>query len=348
MVSSLDVHRLFLQSAISRRVLSAELAKVIWKQCVEAVKAADNTLQINASIANDWGAFLTSLNKSLDPLDLELSRIRNEVTGKEMYALVNRRDDEIARIASDYTPLEISYFRALVEQIMLAQNSSYSISSLAALREVNALTSPMSKTQAETVLASFVTKGWLLKSKKGRFSLSPRALLELQPYLKSTYPDEILDCTICYEILTRGHACPRANCRVRMHDACYETYRRSNSKCPACGEDWGRGGNHRVILVGEEAAPKDDWPRRTRRNATTESEEDQREDEKSGDEEEADATPPAPAATMPDRSQARPSQARIRRGQQRTASASASHTGMDVDDEAEPPRKERRGKSRRG
>jgi hypothetical protein len=51
--------------------------------------AADNTLQINAGIANDWGEFLASLNKSLDPLDLELSRIRNEVTGKDMYALVS-------------------------------------------------------------------------------------------------------------------------------------------------------------------------------------------------------------------------------------------------------------------
>jgi hypothetical protein len=104
-----------------------------------------------------------------------------------------------------------------------------------------------------------------------------------------------------------------------MHDACYDTYRRSNSKCPACGEDWGRGGNHRVILVGEAAAPKDDWPRRTRRNATTESEE----DEKGDDDEEADAPAPAPtpAATMPDRSQAGSSQARLRRNQQRTASA---------------------------
>ena len=109
MVSSLDVQRLFLQSAISRRVLSAELAKVIWKQCVDAVNkglvivpshlflltqrranttAAGDTHQVNAGIANDWGAFLASLNKSLDPLDLELSRIRNEVTGKDMYALV--------------------------------------------------------------------------------------------------------------------------------------------------------------------------------------------------------------------------------------------------------------------
>lgn len=108
-----------------------------------------------------------------------------------------------------------------------------------------------------------------------------------------------------------------------MHDACYETYRRSNSKCPACGEDWGRGGNHRVILVGEAAAPKDDWPRRTRRNATTESEEDEKndDDDDDDDEEEADVPAPAPAATMPDRSQAGSSQAHLRRDQQRTASA---------------------------
>jgi hypothetical protein len=47
---------------------------------------------------------------------------------------------------------------------MLAPNESFSVSSLAALREVNALKSNMSKTQAETVLGSFVAKGWLLKS----------------------------------------------------------------------------------------------------------------------------------------------------------------------------------------
>ncbi|KAF8478618.1 Nse1 non-SMC component of SMC5-6 complex-domain-containing protein [Russula ochroleuca] len=339
MVSSLDVQRLFLQSAISRRVLSADLAIVIWKQCVEAVKGllclipppVDDTLQINTNRADGWGEFLAGLNKSLDPLDLELSRIRNEVTGKDMYALVNRRDDEIARIASDYSPLEISYFRALVEQIMLAPNSSYSISSLAALREVNALTSPMSKTQAESVLASFVAKGWLLKSKKGRFSLSPRALLELQPYLKSTYPDEILDCTICFEILTRGHACPRAKCRVRMHNPCYETYRRSNSKCPACGEDWGRvgNGNGTVVPVGEAAAPKDEWPRRTRRSAT-ESENEQQQNE------DVDVLSTAPSFVE-------------LFAQQLTIFffSSASRSGIDVGGEEEPPRKERRAKARR-
>ena len=38
MVSPLDVQRLFLQSVLSRRVLSADLAKVLWKQSIEAVK----------------------------------------------------------------------------------------------------------------------------------------------------------------------------------------------------------------------------------------------------------------------------------------------------------------------
>jgi non-structural maintenance of chromosomes element 1 len=107
MVSPLDVQRLFLQSVISRRVISADLAKVLWAQCVQAVKglvlchaprlsaegaritAVDDTLQINANGPDGWSEFLNSLNKSLDPLDLELSRIRNEETGKEVYALVS-------------------------------------------------------------------------------------------------------------------------------------------------------------------------------------------------------------------------------------------------------------------
>lgn len=52
-----------------------------------------------------------------------------------------------------------------VEQIMLAPNESYTVSSLAALREVNALKANMTKAQAEVVLNSFVVKGWLVKSK---------------------------------------------------------------------------------------------------------------------------------------------------------------------------------------
>jgi len=51
-----------------------------------------------------------------------------------------------------------------VEQIMLAPREAYSVSSLAALRELSSAKINMTKAQAEVVLASFVSKGWLMKS----------------------------------------------------------------------------------------------------------------------------------------------------------------------------------------
>lgn len=35
---------------------------------------------------------------------------------------------------------------------------------------------------------------------RGRYSLSARSLLELLSYLKSSYPEDILECTICTEV----------------------------------------------------------------------------------------------------------------------------------------------------
>lgn len=109
------------------------------------------------------------------------------------------------------------FMHTKVERIMLAPHESYSISSMAALREPTSAKLNITKSQAEIVLGSFVAKGWLLKSKwvnhssfmyiqltvdgrKGRYSLSTRSILELLPYLKSTYPEEILECTICLDV----------------------------------------------------------------------------------------------------------------------------------------------------
>jgi len=157
-----------------------------------------------------------------------------------------------------------------------------------------------------------------------------------------------------------------------MHNACYDAFRRSNSKCPACSDDWGRVGNERVLPVGEAAATKDDWPRRTRRSTTTT----ESADEKSDDEEEAvaddDVPAPAPPPADSNSNRAESSQAPpVRRNQQRATRTryvphrnpsaakpnnarltiifpSTPHSGMDVDVEEKPSRPGRRGKGRRG
>ncbi|EJD05811.1 uncharacterized protein FOMMEDRAFT_78233 [Fomitiporia mediterranea MF3/22] len=263
-VHSSDIYRLYLQAAMSRRVMSEAIAKALWKACTETVARVEPTLDIEfIDGTNEWNLFLDKIKRLLDPLDLEFARFKDEDTGVVMYAITNTKSDEVAQLASDYSATEIAFFKAIVEQIMLAPKHAYSLSSLGALREISHLKgSSMTKAQGEVILASFVARGWLVKSKRGRYSLGTRSLLELGPYLKSTYEDAdsspnsspLLECVACLDLVTKGYMCPTTNCNAPLHKHCYEAYRRRNvsPKCPKCQKEWGEG-REGLIPVGEEA-----------------------------------------------------------------------------------------------
>lgn len=115
MVSSNDVQRLFLQAIISRRVVLQTDAVLIWSKCVDAVKghplvyvpinstqltrsfvvsACDETLEIPFSDdRNSWHNWITEINASLNPLNLEIGHFLDQTTGKESYALVRPHQD---------------------------------------------------------------------------------------------------------------------------------------------------------------------------------------------------------------------------------------------------------------
>ncbi|KZT11219.1 uncharacterized protein LAESUDRAFT_691817 [Laetiporus sulphureus 93-53] len=309
MVTSNDVHRLFIQAILSRRVLSRTLAVKIWGKSVDAVKAANDALEIPFSDnRNAWDDFVSKINDLLNPLNLELAQMFDEISGKEMCVLVNRKGDWIAQVATEYSAVEIAYFKAVVEQIMLAPNESFCVSSMSALREVTALKANMTKSQAEVVLSSFVAKGWLVKSRRGRYSLSTRTLLELQPYLRSTYPNEIIECTICMEarrqMVTRGVACYTAQCKTRLHNHCFEKYQRRSQNCPACNENWSSDANRKKLLhVGEGAFKEgqDQIKRHTRRKSVVESDGEDEDEEMyaEADQSQSQSTPSQPTQPTP-------------------------------------------------
>ncbi|KAF8163230.1 Nse1 non-SMC component of SMC5-6 complex-domain-containing protein [Crassisporium funariophilum] len=329
MVSASDVDRLFLQAVFSRGLLSTTLAQTLWEKSVNAVKATDTTLNIPHSKSKEaWHEYVAKINRSLDKLEFEFRPLHDETSGREMYALVNRKGDEIAQMATEYTPAEITFFKAIVEQIMLAPREAFSVSSLAALRELNAAKLSMTKSQAEVVLASFVSKGWLMKSKRGRYSLSTRSLLELLPYLKSTFPDEIIECTICMEIMTRGIACYTPNCETRMHNHCFTTYRRRNTSCPSCDKEWPAEAKAKPLIpVGEDAAQEGGEGRRQTRFKSVDSSDDEEEFQ----EEDQEPTP----VTAPKKES--------RRGSQNKA---PSENSMEVDDTGDVPTSQSQGTQR--
>ncbi|KAI0028114.1 Nse1 non-SMC component of SMC5-6 complex-domain-containing protein [Vararia minispora EC-137] len=362
MVSSNDASRLFLQAVISRRYFSTKLAQTLWRKCVEAVEAVDEALDVQRK---PWDEFVAQINDSLNSLDLEFSRLHDEETGKEMWALVNRRDDDVAQVASDYSPQEIAYFKALVDEIMTAPNNAFSVSSIAAMRDPPK-PGNMTKTAAEGVLSSFVARGWLLRSRrvsvmqfpgaeeaayptcrKGRYSLSTRGLLELQQYLKSTYPDDILECTICLEILTRGIGCFTTNCKVLMHPHCFNKYKgqsHRDTKCPSCSEDWYKDANaKRLVSIGEAAALPDELARQRRRRTPAElsGEEPEFEEDKEEDEEGAGDEDLTPIQGNGARRKS------TRQAASRTASTPSQHGEMTVDDDEQDEQPRRRGGRRR-
>jgi hypothetical protein len=108
-VSAADADRLFLQAVLSRGLLSTKLAQSLWEKSIDAVNgianffeyifclisdfiltASNNTLEIPVSKDKDsWNVFVAKINRSLDKLDLEFRQMHDQLSGKEMYAIVS-------------------------------------------------------------------------------------------------------------------------------------------------------------------------------------------------------------------------------------------------------------------
>ncbi|CAG8762367.1 12349_t:CDS:2, partial [Dentiscutata heterogama] len=74
---------------------------------------------------------------------------------------VNTNGDEIAKLATEYSPAEISYFKRLIELIVTADDDAFSASSIMALKEASKIKTQLSKSAAETLLQRFVDDKWL-------------------------------------------------------------------------------------------------------------------------------------------------------------------------------------------
>ncbi|CEL51838.1 Non-structural maintenance of chromosomes element 1 homolog OS=Bos taurus GN=NSMCE1 PE=2 SV=2 [Rhizoctonia solani AG-1 IB] len=275
-VSKSDYKRLFLQAMLQRRWASEATVKMLFLKCMEATQEINPELvqpyQENEFSSDGGKSFVTEVNQDLEKFDLRFSSARDECTGEILWAIINTKQDAATMLATEYSATEIQYFKLVVEQIMLSDNEAFSIPATAALREVSQLQGKgITKAEAEHVLSSFVAKGWLMKSKRGRYSLAPRALLELQTYLRDTYPDEYAECTTCLEPVTKGIACRTNNCAARLHTHCYAVVIRAardrGVQCPTCGSSWK---DDNVRKIGEEAIKGDQMHRRANRGGDEE------------------------------------------------------------------------------
>ena len=181
----------------------------------------------------DFNSCISAANTKISAFDLEIRSTYHQTTRQRVYSLVNSTSDPIVQLATVHTADEISFLKRVLDAMFETYNTRrqevMAINSMQAMKlarpaaegrreSQNGATQGSSGqgltlVQAEKMLKTLVEEGWFEKSRKGYYSLSPRALMELRGWLIETYndPDEeeeeerlprIKKCMACKEIIT--------------------------------------------------------------------------------------------------------------------------------------------------
>lgn len=95
---------------------------------------------------------------------MAIKRTADETSGRPWTALVNAEGvGEIAQQATDLSPLEISFVRAVIAAIVESYPAN-SVGSRHALGLVKDLNGQMTQTSAQNLLKALVSRGWLAAS----------------------------------------------------------------------------------------------------------------------------------------------------------------------------------------
>ncbi|KAJ9364057.1 putative DNA repair protein Nse1 [Paecilomyces variotii] len=271
-----DSNRAFLQAFLARSTMTFEEAKPVLA-AIFSTHERRPVLPEDVTQA-DLSSYIAAANTAISPFDLEIRSTLHQLPddngtnggSHRVYALVNTTSDPLTQLATTYTADEIAFVKRILDAIFDTYNTRRSEAmvvtgmqavqlakvSSADRRESAATQQPqggaaqsLTMQQAESVMKRLLDEGWLEKSRKGFYSLSPRALMELRGWLVATYNEEddegrrvnkIKFCAACKDIITAGQRCANRDCLGRLHDICMRNFFRMQQaeKCPVCKADW--------------------------------------------------------------------------------------------------------------
>lgn len=224
-----ESQRLFLRSLMSKQFLSEKETRNIYQKACSAFG--------DESPPENFGNFLDAINKNLRTLDMEIRHGISEDDGAVHYGLVNKAEDEHSKMATDFSPNEIVFFKKVMDLIVTSPDGT--VSSMDVINIGPDMDKKINITRAEELVGRLIKDHWMSES-SGSYSLGPRAMLELHPYLKRVYEDDIVDCMMCHTIAIQGQCCTQ--CDGKIHKRCAARYfqGRAQRTCPnpQCGAVW--------------------------------------------------------------------------------------------------------------
>lgn len=279
-----DGNRAFLQAMLANGSMTQKEVQAVIAAIWNADNQDDRRFRASEVSEEDMKGYLDVASQAATLFDYEVRTSVHQITKKRIYALVNTTSDPQTQLATTFTADELSFIKRILDAMFDKFNSPRIELMALTMPEARKFARPtrresqavddadgqeQTQTQAtdkglrhsevEDVMGCLLDGGWMELSREGYYSLSPRGLLELRPWLVDTYNDpdaepnewqRIKFCEACKDLLTMGLRCADPDCLFRLHDACESSFWRTrrDQTCPKCSKDWN--GKH---YVGERA-----------------------------------------------------------------------------------------------
>ncbi|BDD63865.1 hypothetical protein MAP00_008723 [Monascus purpureus] len=243
-----DSNRAFLQAFMARSSMTFNEARPILAAIFSAQE--DHTVSADDVTEEDLQSYIGAANTAISPFDLEIrSTLRQTFNGgsdrdengerqrpERVFALVNTTSDPLMQLATTYSADEIAFVKRVLDAMFDTYNTrrleAMVITQMQAVQLAKVSSGDANRresstqqqsqgqggsvqslgmSQAEMVMKRLVDEGWFEVSRKGFYSLSPRALIELRGWLAETYNEDNGDggrtnkikfCAACKDIIT--------------------------------------------------------------------------------------------------------------------------------------------------
>ncbi|VEU20137.1 DEKNAAC101071 [Brettanomyces naardenensis] len=203
-----------------------------------------------AELRNDLMGLVTSdslytvidlINRKLNDFDLHIGHVASDADDDRddenvTYMFYNRKSTPSLRVSTSFTEKEMKAISRFIDMVFdhprdSNGNLKYSVAKYDAENEIRSKFG-YTLTESHNLLRRLMLNDWVEITDTG-YTLTPRVLAELKPYLEENY-DTAFPCVGCGQIITRGLACKNEKCTVRFHHSCHELFVKSmdSKSCP--------------------------------------------------------------------------------------------------------------------
>uniref|UniRef100_A0A3P9MSM6 Non-structural maintenance of chromosomes element 1 homolog n=1 Tax=Poecilia reticulata TaxID=8081 RepID=A0A3P9MSM6_POERE len=197
-----DGHRRFLQTLMAVGITDEQEARALYQHCCDTHKMQ--------CIPDKLDEFIEAINSRLQPMFMQIRKGMSEENGHQYY----------------------------LDLIVSSENGSASSTDI--LNSTDTMTSKkLKKSETEHLLTRLVQDKWLCE-RRGEYTLSTRCIIEMEPYIRTMYQDQVKVCHICHNIAFQCQICENPSCGIKIHNPCVARYfkGRVEPRCPACDDFW--------------------------------------------------------------------------------------------------------------